>query len=63
MTGGLSKNSLWLTFGQSGRLHVDAQLQPDGKLTGSAIELPGPMQTFSVRGPATFNFVATPKKP
>ena len=59
VTGSDKNGKLWLNVGDAGRLQIRADIQKDGRIVGSAIQLsrlPGDMSR-----PNTFDFVAQPK--
>jgi hypothetical protein len=59
VVGGMENGQLWLNVGNSGRLHIDATVQKDGTLVGSATEIQrADSETDSLAQPVTYAFVA-----
>lgn len=52
VTGGITGNNVWLDIGMQGRIHVDARLQRNGRIVGSAI----------ARDLTQYSFVAQPER-
>lgn len=50
VTGGLNGNNIWFDIGMQGRIHVDARIQRNGRIVGSAI----------ARNLIQYSFVAQP---
>jgi hypothetical protein len=62
VTGGKDGDNLWFELGNRGAVRIDATMQEDGRIVGTATEFPAPERQTTAGMPPMYSFVATPNK-